>query len=250
MYTLLAPLRVLWKVYFFLVFSLTLILLYPVFYLFLSRQKWFPLAFQSMRFWGFLLRTIPGIALLVKRKAPLPPAPFVICSNHSSYIDIIMMYGVIPNYFVFMGKAEINSWPLFRIFFTRQMNISVERGSVSGAQQALDRAREDLDKGHNIAIFPEGTIPSDAPNMLRFKNGAFKLAIDKQVPIVPVTFLDNWKRLQTGAVLKSRGGPGRARAIVHPAVPTKGLGEKDLLALRQRVYEIIQAPLAEAYGSQ
>ena len=249
MYQLLAPFRLLWKAFFVVFFVLSLLALYPLFYLFLSRKQWFPIAFRLKRFWAFLLRTVPGILLTVRKDAALPKGPFVICSNHSSYTDIIMMYGVFRKYFVFMGKAEINSWPLFKIFFTRQMNISVERGSAASAQQALDRAKEELHLGHNIVIFPEGTIPSYAPKMMRFKSGAFKLAIEEQVPIVPVTFLDNWKRLQTGAVFKSRGGPGLARAIIHAPIETKGMTEKDLLTLRNSVFDAIQEPLVKAYGS-
>jgi 1-acyl-sn-glycerol-3-phosphate acyltransferase len=171
----------------------------------------------------------------------------VICSNHGSYLDIIQMYNVIPQYFLFMGKYELLRWPLFKIFF-KDMNIAVNRGSHIEAAKAFRRAAEALDRGTSIAIFPEGTIPLDAPRMKPFKDGAFRLAIEKQVPIVPVTFVNHWELFGEPEQFTSRARPGMARAVVHQPIDTKGLTEADLVALRRRVYEVIEGPLLEFGG--
>jgi 1-acyl-sn-glycerol-3-phosphate acyltransferase len=81
--------------------------------------------------------------------------------------------------------------------------------------------------------------------MKPFKDGAFRLAIEKQVPIVPITFLDHWRLFGEPENLTSRARPGIARAVVHPAIHTKGLTEADLVALRRKVYEVIEGPLLE-----
>lgn len=245
MYYLLQPLRVIWKVWFFLFFLAWLIVLYPIFWVLFMRRAWFKHAFNLMRALGMLLQIGSGIVLLKKYKAPLPKSPYVIVANHSSYLDIVLMYNVFQEYFVFMGKAEIKDWPLFNIFFTKNMNILVNRGSIMEAHKAYKRATEEIDKGSSIAIFPEGTIPSDAPNLKRFKSGAFKLAIEKQVPIVVVTFLNNWERLQTGAVLRVKGGPGLTRVIIHEPISTVGLTDKDEKALMESVYAMMNGPLVE-----
>jgi 1-acyl-sn-glycerol-3-phosphate acyltransferase len=180
----------------------------------------------------------------VKRLAPMPEPPYVVCCNHSSYLDIIQMYNVVPRYFLFMGKYELLKWPLFNIFF-KDMNIAVNRGSHIEAVKAFRRAAQAIDRGTSIALFPEGTIPPFTPRMKPFKDGAFRLAIEKQVPIVPVTFLDHWRLFGEPEELLSRGRPGIARAVVHPAIQTKGLAEADLVDLRRRVYEVIEGPLLE-----
>ncbi len=89
----------------------------------------------------------------------------------------------------------------------------------------------ELDKGHSILIYPEATISSFG-KLLPFKNGAFKLAIEKQVPIIPVTFLNSWKFLQNGGFLKAHGKPGICRVVVHKPISTVGMTEKDLLSLK------------------
>ena len=72
-----------------------------------------------------------------------------------------------------------------------------------------------------------------------------KLAIEKQVPIVPVTFLDHWKLFGDPADLLSRGHPGFAHAVRHPYIDTRGMTEADLDGLRRRVYDAIEGPLVK-----
>ena len=78
--------------------------------------------------------------------------------------------------------------------------------------------------------------------MKDFKDGAFVMAIKEQIPIVPITILDNYNRLRTGAFFKERGSFGKSRSIIHPAINTKGLSENDLVNLHQQVFDTIQQP--------
>ena len=155
------------------------------------------------------------------------------------------MYALVPEYFVFMGKAELEKWPLFGVFFTKGMNIAVARGSLSGARKAYEQANEELARGNSLVIFPEATIPVDVPKMIKFKVGAFKLAVEHQIPIVPVTFTSNYKRLQNGGFLKAPAGPGWAPAIVHPAIDTKGMGEDDIVPLLNKTFDIVKSALPD-----
>jgi len=160
------------------------------------------------------------------------------------------MYLVVPIYFHFMGKAELQRVPLFSKFFER-MNILVDRSSIIASHRAFVRAGADIDKGISIAIFPEATIPDSAPHLGRFKNGAFRLAIEKQTPILPVVFLNNWKILPDNKLKKTGGRPGCARILILDPVETKGLTDKDDTALRHKVYAIIDAALQEYdYGNK
>jgi 1-acyl-sn-glycerol-3-phosphate acyltransferase len=249
MYFVLQPFRVLWKIWFFVFFATSLILLYPLLNWALSASERWPTAFKLMRRWAWWLLAAPGVWMKIDLRAPLPEKPFIICPNHSSYVDIITMYRTFKDYFIFMGKTELNDWPLFHIFFSKGMNISVDRASITGAKTAYDRAKDELDLGHNIVIFPEGTIPSTAPKLKVFKNGAFKLALEKGVPIVPVTFLTNFKRLQAGPALRNMGGPGPSKVIIHPPIYPKDFEGMSANDLRDITFATIEKPLIEAYGN-
>lgn len=146
-----------------------------------------------------------------------------------------------------MGKAELRNVPLFNIFFKR-MNISVDRSSIKDSHKAYKRARKDLSKGISLAIFPEATIPECSPELGPFKNGAFKLAIEMQLPIVPITFLDNWRIFPDRNSKRYQLSPGLSRIIVHPPISTIGLTENDANALRDQVKDLIFATL-EKEGS-
>lgn len=237
--------RALWKILFLLNFVLGLIILYPFFYVLLSRKSWFPLAFKLKKFWAYWIMIVPGLIVKTERKisASQLPQPCIFCGNHVSYLDIVASYLIIPKYFVFMGKQELNKAPLFRIFF-KEMNILVDRASNVGSHRAFRRAGIDIDQGHSVFLFPEGTISSFG-KLRGFKNGAFKLAIEKQVPIVPVTFLNNWKLLQNGGFFKAYGRPGISRIVIHEPISTVGMTEQDLVSLRTKVYDVIQEELSK-----
>ncbi len=239
----LRPIGVLWKVLFLLHFAITLIILFPLFYVFLTREKWYPAAFALKRFWAHVLIFPVGIFYRVDfRYRPKPGKTYVFCANHTSYLDIILSYCVLNNYFIFMGKQELKKVPLFNVFF-KDMNILVNRKSITASYQALQRAAQELRKKNSIILFPEGTISRKAPKLKEFKSGAFKLAIDEQVEIVPITFENNWKFLQDKAFLQGNMRPGIARIVVHEPISTKGLGEKDVEQLKQKVKQIIEEPL-------
>lgn len=147
-------------------------------------------------------------------------------------------------YYHFMGKKELRDLPLFGLFF-RTMDITVDRDSKISSYKAFKHALNDLDEGVSLCIFPEGTTSDIAPDLLDFKNGPFKIAIDKQVPVVPVAFLDNWRLyLYDGSRLCS---PGISRAIVHEPIETAGMNSDDVEGLKTKVFNIIDQTLKKHY---
>jgi 1-acyl-sn-glycerol-3-phosphate acyltransferase len=235
--------RTLWKLIFLLNFVLGLLILYPFFRILLSRRKYFPLAFRLKRFWAAWILTVPGLFLKVDRKVKSSklPQPAIYCGNHVSYLDIVASYRITSRYFVFMGKQELSKAPLFNIFF-KEMNILVDRSSNVGSHRAFRQAAQELESGNSVFLYPEGTI-SSLGKLRPFKNGAFRLAIEKQVPIIPVTYVNNWKLLQNGGFFKAPGRPGISRIVVHEPISTKGMTEKDLLPLKERVTNVIRGAL-------
>lgn len=142
-----------------------------------------------------------------------------------------------------MGKAEMMNWPLFGIFFKKGSDIPVFRKDKEKASWSLKQADNALKQGISVVLFPEGTIPWKSPQMKDFKSGAFKIAIQNQVPIVPITFLSNWKRMGEPIHFTSKGSPGLSKVIVHQPLNTKGLMMDELTELREKAREIIIDPL-------
>jgi 1-acyl-sn-glycerol-3-phosphate acyltransferase len=239
----------LWKIYVIFCFSVFLLLLYPFYLFFLLNEKHFNKGFNLLLVHTWILMHLVGIFMQVKNKNHIKKGQaYVITPNHSSYLDIVILYQTFTQYFVFMGKKELANVPVFNIFF-KKMNITVDRKSSMSGKRAMDRCATELDKGHSVVVFPEGTISENVPEMLKFKNGAFKLAIDKQVPVIPITFFTNHKRLEMAGLFCGKAGPGIAKAVIHEPIPTKGMTDKDLVPLRDKVFNIINKELT-AYNSK
>ncbi len=105
-----------------------------------------------------------------------------------------------------------------------------------------------IDEGHSIVILPEGTISDEAPKLPEFKTGAVSIAIQKQIPILPVTFTTNWKILQRKGMFKGKAGPGISEVIIHPPIYTEGMTKVDAEDLNAKLREVINTPLNEKYG--
>lgn len=246
MNVILAPLYLLYKLWIGLVFWLTLALLYPFFRMLLAKPERYPRAFKLKKVWSRMLSVLMICPVRATYRADLPTGPFVAVANHSSYIDTFFFYQVIPEYFLFMGKGELLKWPLFGLFF-RTMDIPVHRTQYRKAWGALGRSVDALKRGERIAIYPEGTIAEDNPRMARFKNGAFKIAIDAQVPIVPITWQTNWRILRNPEKPFEPSWPQASKVVVHPPISTAGKTEADLVALREEAFAAIDSALPPEY---
>ena len=244
----LLPFRFVYKLYYLFVFAGTMLLFYPILYYFLSNPKRFPLAFKFIQFYAFVLLMFAGVILIIKGKENIPKTrPYIICSNHSSFLDPFCFYRIFDEYFVFIGKKEIEKWPLFHIFYTTGMNILVDRTSNAGALSAFKRMSVELDKGNPLVIFPEGTRSKISPKLEPFKAGAFAIALKKGVPILPISYVDNWKRLQYGGLFKGHAGPGIARVIIHKPIPTINIHKDNLDELQDEIHRIIEEPILKIH---
>jgi len=238
-----APFRLLYKIYFALIFIVLAIPFYPVFFFLLRTDKKIHQAFKIKQLWAWMLLFLTAIKVKKVNKNLLPKPPYVICANHASYLDIVVMFIAIPETFLFLGKAELLKWPIVRIFF-RNMDIPVDRTNSVKAKKSIELTKQAIQKGFSVAIFPEGLIPSDnIPKMKPFKKGAFLLAVSQQVPIVPITFTTNWKLFSTEVDPFGGGRPGIAEVIFHPIISTTGKTEKDLDELSKATFNIIDSEL-------
>jgi len=169
--------------------------------------------------------------------------PAVYVANHTSYIDISSLFLVLPGYFNIIGKGMLGRVPLFGPMF-RNVYITVDRKSKKSRLESYKKSLDTIDKGRSLFIFPEGTIPDKgAPNMIRFKEGAFRIAIEKQVPIVPMVYPYNWRILSDNNFKDIRWH--WIEIIFHEPIETKGLTLDDVDALSEKVYKIMDKTIQE-----
>ena len=242
-----AVFRPIWKIWFVICFLFPFLVLFPAFYLALWGKK-FWLVFKLKRVWSRLIAIGSGLFPRIRyqnKKYDLPH-PCVVVSNHTSYLDIVFSTYYIKDTAVYMGKYELLKIPLFRFFFVF-LDIPVNRGSLTDAHRAFREAGNRLDQGLTMVIYPEGTISSSG-KLRPFKNGAFKLAVEKQVPLVPVVNLNNWHYLQNGGFFKSRGGPGIPEILVGDPISTVGLTEKNVPELKEKVTTFMKQELERFNG--
>jgi len=170
---------------------------------------------------------------------------YLFCPNHASYLDIPIM-GSTPTDFMYVGKNAMEKVPVFGYMY-RKLHITVDRSSLKSKHSTYIRAKEAIDNGRSLVIFPEGGVfGQHPPVMIPFKNGAFKIAIEKQIPIVPVTIPHNWIILpEDGRYLLTRR---KAKLVYHDPVDTKGLTLSDVDALKEKVYQIIDQEIRKSHN--
>lgn len=242
-----AILRPVWKIWFVLWFALPFLVMFPFFYFALINKK-FDFVYKLKRVWARIISLGSFLYPVVsyKTKKYTLPKPCIIVSNHTSYLDIIFSPFYIDHTAVYMGKYELLQIPLFKYFFV-YLDIPVNRKSIKDSHKAFSDAGKKLDEGLSQVIYPEGTI-SENGKLRPFKNGAFKLAVEKQVPIVPVANVNNWKFLQNGGFFKSNGRPGIPRIVVGDPIYTTGMTEENIPELKEKVTTFINAELARFNG--
>jgi len=237
-----------WKLYIALVFFIFALLFYPFFWVLQLRPSWRKHGFQIFILWSWLLRIFCIYPVRVKLKSPLPKAPFIIVSNHTSYLDIFLLPSILPKHpFAFLGKAEILKYPIVRTYF-KALNIPVYRKDKSKAGQALGQAKKAMEGGWSIVIFPEGTIPEEnIPQMYPFKNGAFRLAKNLNVPILPLTFTQNFHLFSDPTQILGPAHPGVVEVHIHPYISVEEIAARSSEEISDKCFELIEAPLKAAH---
>jgi 1-acyl-sn-glycerol-3-phosphate acyltransferase len=170
---------------------------------------------------------------------------YLFCPNHASYLDIPIM-GNTPTDFMYVGKNAMEKVPVFGYMY-RKLHITVDRSNLRSKHSTFVRAKDAIEHGRSLVIFPEGGVfGKNPPVMIPFKNGAFKIAIEKQIPIVPVSIPHNWIILpDDGRYLFTMR---KAALIYHDPIDTQGLTLSDLDALKEKVYQVIDKEIRKSHN--
>lgn len=224
------------RVWFYILMSLPIIVFFPLLLVLISKETWYKYFFIWARLWsGFVLY---GSGFIPKRKNGIfnvPEQSFMFVANHTSMLDIMLMLHTVKNPFVFVGKKELTKIPIFG-FFYKKTCIVVDRSSPKSRKEVFTAASNKINLGYSICIFPEGGVPEESILLDEFKDGAFRLAINHQLPIVPLVFPDNKKRF---SYTFFSGNIGRVRSFVLNKVPTTILSLENKNELKSEVRNLI-----------
>ena len=238
---------VLWRIWFYLMMGVPIIIMFPFLVISILKEEWYRYFFVMARIWAKCILITSGFYWKVKSEQEIAmDKSYMFVANHTSMTDIMLMLAVVKNPFVFVGKKELAKIPLFGFFYKRTC-ILVDRNSSRSRMEVFNRAQKRLSQGLSICIFPEGGVPADESIVLdEFKDGAFRLAIEHQIPIIPLTFMDNKKRF---SYTFFSGSPGLMRVFIHPLTDTTGKtieNKKDIKEVKEQVFEVIHAQLSKA----
>ena len=167
--------------------------------------------------------------------------PVVFVFNHISYIDIpVLLKAFRKQPIRILGKAEMSKVPVFG-FVYRNAAILVDRSSTAARAKSINDLTFFIRHKISAVIAPEGTFNVTGKPLKDFYDGAFKIAIETQVPVKPVVFLDTYDRLHYKNIFSMC--PGRSRAVFLEEVPVEGLVLSDIGLLRNKVYAIMEEAL-------
>lgn len=225
-------------------FSIMAILFYPFLAYTTTREKHHQKAYRGFVVWSNIFRFFAGWKFKIKNNSPLPEGPLIIVANHASYADIFLLPALFSNHsHVFLGKSEILSYPLIRTYF-KSFNIPVFRENRIKAAKSLIFARKKLQNNWSLVIFPEGGIPDHVrPKMLRFKDGAFKLAKETNTPILPVTFVNNYLLFSDPMNWLGSCRPGISKIVIHPVIDRNEIKEKSVEEIKNKAFDLISSEL-------
>lgn len=230
-----------WRVWLYVLMAIIIIIMFPFLVASILSEKGYPYFFVMARIWAGIILFGMGFNYKIKKQQKLEKGKsYMIVANHTSMLDIMLMLVTINKPFVFVGKKELAKIPLFGFFYKRTC-ILVDRNNSRSKHAVFSHAKKRINQGLSICIFPEGGVPDDESILLdHFKDGAFRLAIEHQLPIVPITFADNKKRF---SYTFFSGSPGLLRVHIHPEISTIGKKMEDKNALKNQAWQLIHEQL-------
>ena len=210
-----------------------------------NKKKW--LAWAYAQGLNFGVRAILGVRVNVLGRDNMIPGPAVVIMNHQSNFDPLLQGPVFPKNAIIIGKKELEKIPLWGRIFYASNNIMVDRYGTGKKSSAVDLSVKRLSNDDcYIWIFPEGTR-SQGDKLSRFKNGAFRMAIEAQVPIIPMVskplkfVLDVPNKIAMG---------GQHEIKILPPVSTQGITNDDVTRLMEQCEKIYETEISNYLGCE
>ncbi|MBI5502840.1 MAG: 1-acyl-sn-glycerol-3-phosphate acyltransferase [Deltaproteobacteria bacterium] len=205
-------------------------------------------AYEIGRFWAMAnLWTLGADLHILGREHVVPGQAYVLMVNHQSHLDTGAVVAALPMHLAYVMKQELRKIPIFGYGCERMGMVYVERGNRESARRSMAEAARRVAAGRSVVFYPEGTRSRDG-RLGEFKTGGFRLAIEAQVPILPVSISgtramfppDSW-----------RFRAGRIDIVIGDPISTTGLKQEDVPSLLARTRAAILSGLPrEAAGAE
>jgi 1-acyl-sn-glycerol-3-phosphate acyltransferase len=222
---------------------LTLPMMVPALFLMLFGYN--KLAFRYLnrlgKAYARLFFVVIGVRVTVEGLHNLPDSNNIcFVSNHQSLMDIPLITGYIPKTVGFIAKKELARIPIMNIWLRALNCVMIDRSNPRASIKTIERSIRQIQKGHAMVIFPEGTR-SRKHEMLKFKPGAFKLVSGANAYAVPLTIENTYKILEETGTISSTS----VILTIHPAIDVKSLSTEEKAKLHVKVENSIRDGLVE-----
>ena len=168
---------------------------------------------------------------------------YVFIANHQGAFDIFLIYGFLNQNIKWVQKASLRKVPFAGKASEIAGHVFVDNTSIASRRDTIIKAKKEIVGGVSMMMFPEGSRSKDG-KMQPFRRGAYRVAMDMGLPIVPITINGPFDVLR---VKSMKLNPGKLELIIHKPIPTANLEQKDLRALMNQTKEIIYSGLWEKY---
>ena len=209
-----------------------------------THQRW-PTARNFKRWasrWGRTILGGMGLRVQVEQRAALREAqPYIFIANHQNLVDILALAGHLPHAFGFLAKAELARVPFLGMALRNSASVYIDRSSREKALESLKQAGAQIRGGHSVLFFAEGAR-SYGPAVQPFKKGAFHVALEAGVSVVPVTVLDSYRVMDERSYAAR---PGTVRMVVGTPIAPEEAG--DVPGLMAAVRRQMETELAAEY---
>lgn len=245
---LLKPFLLLYNLYAVITFVALMLLVFPVAVVagFWGRIRGGNMIYRLCMLWGDCWFFLIGIYYTRIYEAPHDKSKsYIFVSNHISYLDAAILVKAYRQPIRPLGKVEMGKVPVFGYIY-RNAIVTVDRSSAHSRASSVRVLKSILAKGISVLVFPEGTFNMTTHPLKEFYDGAFRLAIEMQTPIKPVLFLDAYRRMNYRSLFSIT--PGRCRLLYLAEIPVSGYTLKDLPALKEKVFQVMEAKMIEYDG--
>lgn len=202
-------------------------------------------SYYPPKYWSKIICRLALCRVNVIRKGELDPKQsYVFVPNHQSAFDIFLIYGYLGQNIKWVQKQELRKIPFVGKASEMAGHVFVDQSSLKSMKETIRKAESQILNDHtSMTIFPEGARTYDG-KMGRFKRGAFLIAKELGLPIVPLTINGAFDVMKIHTYLVN---PGKLELVIHEPIPTQGLSDEDIPALMNKSKEIIHSSLWEKY---
>ena len=198
------------------------------------------------RIWSKVVLRVLLLPIHVEGREHLHPRQsYVFVANHQGPVDIFLIYGYLGRNFKWMMKKALRKMPLVGVACEKARHIFVDKSGPKAIKETIDKARATLQNGTSLVVFPEGSRTFTG-HMGLFRKGAFQLADDLQLPVVPVTIDVSFDVLTRMAGFNFvHWHP--LRLVIHEPIPPVGEGKEDIKHTMEEAYRVIMNSLPERH---